>query len=177
MPARAMTSLFSVPVLKPTAVRALLCVLALALCGCQFPFGAKRAVAPEPVAPPQPACVVLALPASGPYAAIATKIKRGAEAARQELTGAGATLRLETVNTEAPDWLTTLAALPASCAVVGGPLRDAAYEQAQKAGALEQRAFFAFVPNLKAGEEGARAWRFFPSPQDQVDALVAFATD
>ncbi|WP_291356944.1 hypothetical protein [Desulfovibrio sp.] len=177
MPARAMTSLFSAPVRKPTAVRALLCMLALALCGCQFPFGAKRAVAPEPVAPPQPACVVLALPASGPYAAIATKIKRGAEAARQELTGAGAALRLETVNTEAPDWLTTLAALPPSCAVVGGPLRDAAYVQAQKAGALEQRAFFAFVPNLKSGEEGARAWRFFPSPQDQVDALVAFATD
>lgn len=178
MPASAMTSLFLCPAhfRKPTAVRALLCVMALALCGCQFPFG-KRTVAPEPVAAPQPACVVLALPASGPYAAIATKIKRGAEAAQQQLTGAGGTLRLETVNTEAPDWLTALTALPASCAVVGGPLREAAYEQAQKAGALEQRAFFTFVPTLKPGEEGARAWRFFPSPQDQVEALVAFATD
>ena len=155
---------------------ALVCALAVALCGCQFPFGKRAATAPEPVAP-QPACVVLALPASGPYAPIAAKIKRGADAARQELTAGGTALRLENVNTEAPNWLETLAALPASCAVVGGPLRDTAYEQARKGGALEQRAFFSFVPNLKSGDEGARAWRFFPSPQDQIDALVGFATD
>ncbi|WP_300127223.1 hypothetical protein [Desulfovibrio sp.] len=178
MPACAMTSLF--PWVRPRRIapcaRALLCLLAFALCGCQFPFG-KRAVAPEPVIAPEPACVVLALPASGPYAAIAAKIKRGATTAQQELAKAGGTLRLENINTEAPDWLAALAALPASCAVVGGPLRDAAYEQAQKAGALEQRAFFSFVPNLKSGDEGARAWRFFPSPQDQIDALVGFATE
>lgn len=178
MPSCVMTSLFSWsgPRQSAACARALLCVLAVALCGCQFPFG-KRDVTPEPVTAPQPACVVLALPASGPYASIAAKIRRGAATAQQELAKAGGTLRLENINTEAPDWLTTLAALPASCAVVGGPLRDVAYEQAQKAGVLEQRAFFAFVPNLKSGDEGARAWRFFPSPQDQVDALVAFATD
>ena len=178
MPASAVTSLFSwsSPHRARACARVLLCALAVALCGCQFPFGKRDVSTPAPVAP-EPACVVLALPASGPYAAIATKIRRGATTAQEELAKAGGTLRLENVNTEAPDWLQKLAALPASCAVVGGPLRDVAYEQAQKAGALEQRAFFAFVPNLKPGEEGARAWRFFPSPQDQVDALVGFATD
>lgn len=178
MTARAMTSLspWSRLRLKGAAVRALLGALALALCGCQFPFG-KRDVAPQAPMAQQPTCVVLALPASGPYAAIAAKIKRGAATAQQELEASGGSLRLEDVNTEAPNWLEALAALPASCAVVGGPLRDTAYEQAQKAGALEQRAFFSFVPNLKSGDEGARAWRFFPSPQDQIDALVGFTTD
>lgn len=178
MTVRAMTSLSPRSRLcrKVACARALLCAVALVLAGCQFPFGKREATSPVPVAP-EPTCVVLALPASGPYASIAAKIKRGATTAQQELAGAGGTLRLENVNTEAPDWLQTLAALPASCAVVGGPLRDTAYEQAQKAGALEQRAFFSFVPNLRSGEEGARAWRFFPSPQDQIDALVGFATD
>lgn len=178
MSACAMTSLFAClgPRQRALACRALLCVLMLVLCGCQFPFG-KREVTPTAPVAPEPACVVLALPASGPYAAIATKIKRGATTAQQELTSHGGTLRLENINTEAPNWLETLAALPAACAVVGGPLRDVAYEQARKAGALEQRAFFSFVPTLKAGDEGARAWRFFPSPQDQIDALVGFATE
>ena len=116
MPACAMTSLFSRLRLRRTGpcARALLCLLTFALCGCQFPFG-KRAVAPEPVVAPEPACVVLALPASGPYAAIAAKIRRGATTAQQELTKAGGTLRLENINTEAPDWLTTLASRLLRC--------------------------------------------------------------
>lgn len=178
MPASAMTSLFPCfrPLRKGALAGTLLVALAFSLCGCQFPFGKRDATPTAPEAPQQ-TCVVLALPASGPYAPIAAKIKRGATAAQQELTAAGGKLRLETVNTAAANWLDTLAALPASCAVVGGPLREAAYEQAQKSGALEQRAFFSFMPTLKSGEEGARAWRFFPGPQDQIDALVGFATD
>lgn len=161
----------------PVGARLAVCLLVCCLCGCQLPFMGKRAATtPPPEAARQP-CAVLALPASGPYAPIAAKIRRGADAARQELASAGTQVRLETLNTEAPDWLTTLAALPESCAVVGGPLRDAAYEQARTAGALEQQAFFSFVPTLRQGDEGARAWRFFPSPQDQINALVAFATD
>lgn len=178
MPASAMTFLFSrfQPPCKSSLAGTLLCVLIFALSGCQFPFGKHVTTPAAPVAP-QPACVVLALPASGPYAPIAAKIKRGAAAAQLELTGSSGKLRVENVNTEAPDWLDTLAALPPFCAVVGGPLRDVDYEQARKAGALEQRAFFSFVPTLRSGDEGARAWRFFPSPQDQIDALVRFATD
>lgn len=155
---------------------ALFLPLLMALGGCQLPFGKRVSPAPVAVAP-QPPCLVLALPTSGPYAAIAAKIRRGAQTAQQQLQAAGTPLRLENINTEAPNWLESLAALPPACSVVGGPLRDVAYEQARKSGALGQRAFFAFMPSLKSGDEGALAWRFFPSPQDQINALTAFATD
>ena len=42
---------------------------------------------------------------------------------------------------------------------------------------LEKRVFFAFMPSLLPGDEGVRAWRFFPSPQDQIDRLVSFVTE
>ena len=110
-------------------------------------------------------------------APISGKIGRGATLARQELAADGIKIRLETVNTEAPDWLAKLSALPPACAVVGGPLQARNYAQARSTGAVDQRAFFTFLPSLEQGDEGARAWRFFPSPQDQIDALIAFATD
>lgn len=157
---------------------ALLLAAVLSLTACQLPF-VKRDAAPTAPATPaaQGPCVVLALPASGPYAPISGKIRRGAALARQELATDGIKIRLETVNTQAPDWLAKLSALPPACAVVGGPLQARNYAQARSAGAVDQRAFFTFLPSLEQGDEGARAWRFFPSPQDQIDALIAFATD
>lgn len=151
----------------------------LMLAACQMPF-VKRDAAPITPATPVPTsgpCIVLALPASGHYAPIADKIKRGAQLAMHELDGGTIKPRLEIVNTEALDWLSRLAALPAECSVVGGPLQAQSYAQARAAGATEQRAFFTFLPSLEQGDEGAKAWRFFPSPQDQIDALIAFATD
>jgi hypothetical protein len=97
--------------------------------------------------------------------------------ARQEIIGQGRPLRLEIVNTEGPRWLAELAALPRECAVVGGPLQANRYDEARKSGLAEQRTFFTFLPSLESGDEGALAWRFFPGPQDQIDALVSFATD
>ncbi len=151
---------------------ALICVLALAICGCALIAG-KNAEPPYAKNP----CIVLALPASGPYSPIASRIKAGAELARKELAQKGAQIRIENINTEAPDWIARLGSLPAACAVVGGPLQDKAYVAARNAGLLEQRAFFAFVPTLEKGDEGVRAWRFFPGPADQLEALTGFATD
>ena len=160
-------------------------ILLLALLGClaacQMPFGmGQRApepkpqpVAPAPVTGP---CVVLALPSSGTYAAIAGKVRHGAQMAQSELAANGVKLRLETINTEAPDWLQRLDALPQACTIVGGPLQARNYAQAREHAQLEKRAFFTFVPSLEQGDEGARAWRFFPSPQDQIDTLIGFAT-
>ncbi len=96
--------------------------------------------------------------------------------AQSELAASGVKMRLETVNTEAADWLQRLDALPQACAVVGGPLQARNYAQAREHGQLEKRAFFTFVPSLEQGDEGARAWRFFPSPQDQIDTLINFAS-
>ncbi len=162
------------------ARNALLLALLACLAACRMPFGlgqqAPRQDQPKPAAASGP-CVVLALPSSGHYAAIAGKIGKGARTAQSEMALNGVKLRLETINSEAPDWLQKLDALPQECAVVGGPLQGRHYAQARTAGSLEKRAFFAFVPSLEQGDEGARAWRFFPSPQDQVDALIGFATD
>jgi hypothetical protein len=97
--------------------------------------------------------------------------------ALQEAAGQGGSPRLEIINTEGPRWLAELAALPRECAVVGSPLQANKYDEARKSGLTEQRVFFTFLPSLEAGDEGLRAWRFFPSPQDQIDALVSFATD
>ncbi|MDR1776291.1 MAG: hypothetical protein LBR31_00485 [Desulfovibrio sp.] len=151
-----------------------LCVLS----ACALPPGQPPAPSTTvKLAPPAGPCVVLGLPASGSYEAIAAKIRKGAEAARQEMIEQGASVRLEIINTEGAHWLAELSALPAECAVVGSPLQAVRYEEARRTGLTEQRVFFTFLPSLEAGDEGVRAWRFFPSPQDQIDAIVAFATD
>ncbi|MDR2819360.1 MAG: hypothetical protein LBB60_02345 [Desulfovibrio sp.] len=157
-----------------------LMLCALILHGGCLPFWAKKPVEQaKPAAPPATAapCVTLALPVSGSYAPVSAKIRRGAQTAQQEMAKNGITLHLRTVNTESPNWLADLAALPMECAVVGGPLQTNHYAQARQSGAVGQRTFFTFLPALEHGDEGTRAWRFFPSPQDQIDALLAFAAD
>ncbi len=122
----------------------------------------------------QPSCLVLALPTSGAFNAVAAKITRGAQAAQQELGQAGVPVQLQTINTDLPDWTAQLDALPAQCVLVGGPLQPAIYTAAKANGVTGRRVFFTFLQQLGPGEEGVAAWRFFPSPQDQVDALLRF---
>lgn len=69
------------------------------------------------------------------------------------------------VDTSKPDWNAQLAALPPNCVMVGGPLQAPVFKQLQTSGMLEKRVFFAFMPSLLPGDEGVRAWRFFPSPR------------
>lgn len=148
-------------------------VLSIAISGCQFPFSKRSTYAPEPGSNRAP-CVVLALPDSGPYAPIAAEIKKGANLAQAELKAQGYVPRMEYINTESSDWIMKLDSLPPQCAVVGGPLQEKAYIDAKKAGALQKRVFFAFMPTLQQGDEGLLAWRFFPSPHDQIEALTSF---
>lgn len=148
---------------------------ALILCGCQFIRGGRE-TGQEIVQVTSPSLALL-LPTSGPYAAIAGKIRKGAEAARQELQKKGITVQLKNINTNAADWLAQVSRLAPEYAVVGGPLQDKNYLALRKAGLLQQRVYFAFLPTLAQGDEGKLAWRFFPSQQDQIDALVNFATD
>ncbi len=122
-------------------------------------------------------CVVLALPTDGPYAQFAQKIKRGAALARENLAQDGVNLTIENINTGSPDWISRLDALPPVCAIVGGPLQKDKYMQARKSGILDKRVFFSFIPVLQGDDEGKRAWRFFPGPQDQIDSLVKFVSD
>ena len=150
-------------------------ILILTLTGCQF-LGRTSGTGERVETTANP-CLVLALPQSGPYSPFAAKIRHGAAQAVKELAANGTSVRLENINTENADWLARLNALPPVCAVVGGPIQEDKYLAAKKAGALEKRAFFAFMPTLQSGDEGKAAWRFFPSQQDQINALIKFATD
>lgn len=152
----------------------LIAFLALLTSGCQLPISKKPA---EPEKPKSPPCVTLALPESGNFAPITKKIVKGAQIAGENLKKAGVDVRLEQINTEAPDWLAAASKLSPECAIIGGPLQESKYVAARKAGLLQQKIIFAFTPNLMAGDEGKTAWRFFPGPDDQVEALIKFATD
>lgn len=149
-------------------------VAVLSLTACQMPFLPKDQQTPAKPSSErlEGPCVVLALSSKAPMSA---RVRHGAQLASKELAADRINVRIEYLDTDLPDWLTKLNALPESCAVVGGPMRNDAYRSAKNAGALEKRAFFGFLNNLEQGDEGVRAWRFFASPQDQIDALIGFA--
>jgi hypothetical protein len=90
------------------------------------------------------------------------------------MEGRGTSINVRLLDTDQPDWLNQLAALPPECALVGGPMYAQAYSAAKNSPAARGRAFFTFLPQLEPGDEGFAAWRFFPSPQDQADALLSF---
>lgn len=118
--------------------------------------------------------IVLALPLSGSLGGIGKKIARGAEEARKEFAAAGYTVNVVQLDTQSPDWLTTLAAMPPQATIVGGPLRMDRFTAAHAAGQTSSRAFFTFMSSLgDGGEEGRTGWRFFSSPEDQLAALFA----
>jgi ABC-type branched-subunit amino acid transport system substrate-binding protein len=119
-------------------------------------------------------CLSLALPLQGPAKGFAEKIAQGAGIAKQALERQGTIAHVRMLDTDQPDWLNQLAALPPECAMVGGPMHTTSYSAAKKSPAAKGRAFFAFLPELEPGDEGFTAWRFFPSRQDQADALISF---
>lgn len=120
-------------------------------------------------------CVVLALPTTGNFAAVGGRVAKGAELAKQSLATNGIQAEVIVLNTESPDWLNTLAGLPPHCTVVGGPLIGDAYTAAKAANILSSRVFFTFMSSLEGNDEGSLAWRFFSSPEDQVNAVLRVA--
>lgn len=126
-----------------------------------------------------PATIEMAmlLPSSGPYASIAQKIMRGAEAAKQELFLQGHKVTLIMINSEDPSWMQTFANLPPSVRIVGGPINPNALKALKGSGQLGQRAIFAFMSDLGELGEGRDGWRFFFSQADQSRALLEFAVD
>ncbi|MGE4290883.1 MAG: hypothetical protein AB7E32_01620 [Desulfovibrio sp.] len=120
--------------------------------------------------------VVLLLPVTGRYQEVGRKIVRGAGAAQWMLANSGVEIDIKVVNTDAPDWLERLANLPPQYAVVGGPLRVSSFKTLEQSGELSRRAVFGFLPSLGEAREGTQAWRFFPSREDEVRALVRIAS-
>ena len=117
--------------------------------------------------------VALALPLSGQFGSISSKIIAGAEAAVKEIPGASLTV----IDTDKPDWLSQVDALPATTSLIGGPLRAPDYAVAKRQGTVTRKAFLTFLPTLEGNDEGKVAWRFFSSPHDQVRALVEFSNN
>lgn len=134
--------------------------------------GGSGTAAPSGPVSGQP--VVLALPQSGHYAAIAAKIIAGAQAACDEMSASGAQVSLQIIDTDHSDWLAKVESLPRNATVIGGPLRRDDYSKLKSRNLTSGRAVFAFLPGLESGDEGRIAWRFFSSAQDQVDTLLAF---
>ena len=119
--------------------------------------------------------VVLALPLSGGASEISEKIILGAKIAQKELADAGKTMSLAIIDTDGQNWINEIRSLPAGVKVIGGPLRIADYNVLVNNGMLTSHNFITFLSRLPEGEEGIRAWRFFPSPDDQVNTLLGFA--
>ncbi len=133
---------------------------------------ASSSVTAAPVVPLSGRTLVLALPLSGSLGMIGNKVARGAEIARKEFAAANYDVGLVMLDTEKTDWLDKLASLPPNVTVVGGPLRAQEFAAAQARGLTGSRAFLTFMPTLgAAAEEGRGAWRFFPGPEDQMNAL------
>jgi uncharacterized protein len=117
--------------------------------------------------------LALVLPLTGRFATTGQKVLRGAGAAQKLLTKQGRKIEITVINADSPDWREQLAALPANVATVGGPLLNVEALKALAAdGTVAKRAVFAFQPDLAPAQEGRQAWRFYPSFQDQVRALI-----
>lgn len=151
----------------------LICSLAL-LAGCALP-GFMQQAKKEPPKPKEPRSTTVALVVpSGQLASVVDTLTSGARLAAQQQP-ASAPVTVQVVRTEG-DWIKKLAALPEG-SVIGGPLTDAAYLQMKQAGILDKKVTFAFLSQLPAGDEGTAAWRFFPSMNDQVNAIVDLAVN
>jgi hypothetical protein len=81
------------------------------------------------------------------------------------------------INSEAPDLVEQIRTLPVEYAVVGGPLRKSVYDKLNSSGLTGAKPFFTFLPSLPESREGVDAWRFFPSPMDEIDVLLELATE
>lgn len=124
---------------------------------------------------PQEVHVALVLPLSGPYAAIANKIRTGADAAKELLRSRGITVNLAEMDSNDAGWTHTLKQLPPEYTIVGGPLRPNAFHEASLGSLEQERVFFTFLQGLSGATEGRDAWRFFSSPDDQIRTLLQTA--
>ncbi|MDR2489247.1 MAG: penicillin-binding protein activator [Desulfovibrio sp.] len=120
--------------------------------------------------------VVLILPQGGQYTAISGKIAMGARIVCDEISATGNTVSLIVIDSDQPDWIASVNALPKNITIIGGPLRRDDYVRAKSQGLTQRRALLTFLPKLEDGDEGRVAWRFFSSAQDQVDSLLAFTS-
>ncbi len=129
---------------------------------------------PQPVPqPPKPAnTVAVILPLGGPFREFGGKVERGVKAAQAALSAAGTPIDVVVIDATQPNWVDTLRNLPPEVSLVGGPMHRLTLKELETAGLLQSRVFLAFMPTLGEAREGIDAWRFFPSAEDEVEALL-----
>ena len=131
-------------------------------------------VAPPPT-PPKPVAqnsVAVLLPLGGPFREFGGKVQRGIKIAQDALAAAGTPIDVVVIDATQPGWVDSLRALPPEITVVGGPMHRLTLKELETAGMLQSRIFVAFMPTLGEAREGVDAWRFFPSAEDEIDALL-----
>jgi len=116
--------------------------------------------------------VALLLPQTGQLRVLAGKVLAGAEAAKATLAQQGVQLDLRVINSDAPDFADQLNALPPEVMLVGGPMHQSYFKNLPDSGELSRRIFLAFMPETPGVEEGRQVWRFFFSPEDEVNAIL-----
>lgn len=120
-------------------------------------------------------CFLLALPEQGSYASITKKIVSGVNRSLAELKNKGIEMQFKVINTSDVAWARKLATMSQDYFIVGGPLQANELNNARNAKILDELVFFTFMPSLAKNEEGTKAWRFFPSRDDQIQALINIA--
>ncbi len=160
------------------------CLFAMLVTGCAVKKAPQAVSKTKVVGPEKPVAVVpatrvslaMALPLTGPYGGIGEQILEGANGAQQLLQDQGSGVEVIVIDTNEPDYLDRLAALPDSVSVVGGPLRPDVFESIALNNLNAKHAFFTFMQSLpNSVTEGRNAWRFFSSPTDQMRTLMEYA--
>jgi len=168
------------------------CVACFVLAGCAGMFGGSQPpaeptpapppvapVAPQPAEPPKPAfanSVAVLLPLGGPFREIGGRVQKGIKAAQDVLAAAGTPLEVTIIDATQPGWADSLRKLPPEVTLVGGPMHRLTFKELETAGLLQTRVFLAFMPSLGEAREGIDAWRFFPSADDEIDALLRLSS-
>jgi len=134
-------------------------------------------VAQAPQIAPGTTAVALLLPQTGQLRALASKVLTGANAAKAVLAAQGTQVDIRVINTDDPGYVDQLAALPHEVTLVGGAMHASYFKSLPASGELSRRVFLAFMPDVSGVDEGRQAWRFFWSPEDEVNSVLSIPLD
>ncbi len=119
--------------------------------------------------------IALLLPFGDGYRDVSYGILRGVEASIWGFEAEGIDIHVVIINTSCDNWEKEITSLDGERLVVGGPIRLKIWNEILTKGLLNDHYFFAFRSDLPM--EGEKGYRFFPSHEDQVKALIDYFKD
>lgn len=143
----------------------------------QATAGVRDAKALSEAAPsgikPGSTAVALLLPQTGQLRALAAKVQAGANAAKAVLAAQGVQADVRVINTDDPNFVDQITALPHEITLIGGPMHASYFKNLPASGELSRRVFLTFMPEVADASEGKQVWRFFWSPEDEASAVLS----